>query len=633
MEEQRGDLRAAERLAARDGAARWAARAAAAYVLVAAALAAAGLVRIVRTEPGLPLWDEAAQGFAGLEAADALARFRPLEFLAVLNRQVVWPFVHALLLLPGFALLGPGFDTPAMVSAVLFGLTAALVFAAGLALHPARGAWIGALAAGLLIASPAYRLFGTLGMLEMPGAALLALSIALHVRCAGPDARRPWLAAAGASTAALFLLKYNYGLLWLGALLANEWFRLPRAERRERITRAAAWLRAGRLLRPGPLLLATYLAGLAALSFTGGFELTVFSRRVSVHSPGNPAYALLVILTVWAMAAIARDPAGWRARWRSLPERHRVLLATVGAPLWAWFLVPWPNRVRALADFVANRHSGPSPWSLEGLLYYPRAFATDYSPAEVIGWAVFLLSLVPPRRSRPGAWLLYIALAIGFEGTAAHRYHQPRFLFTTALLVWLNAARAAVQLATPVLERAPRWVREPAWVAALVAALALLPRPEEARVRAGHRAWRTSETLLPVMDQVLDRAAREPERAVLLGYSYALSPGLLAWRAREVRPELPTARLPRRAPWLPADAPETEIAARLDRLLAPGALVLAALPTPGSAAYTPQWASEVWADSVTAEGLGSDPGVAEEGGADVPVAGFRLSAFRVGPGR
>src|SRR5262249_34752907 len=87
VEEQRGDLRPAEGLAAPDaGAARaasaerrvdfapaaprrasiWAARASAACVLAAAALASATLIRIVRAERGLPLWDEAAQGFAGL---------------------------------------------------------------------------------------------------------------------------------------------------------------------------------------------------------------------------------------------------------------------------------------------------------------------------------------------------------------------------------------------------------------------------------------------------------------------------------------------------------------------------------------------------------------------------------------
>ena len=88
-------------------------------------------------------------------------------------------------------------------------------------------------------------------------------------------------------------------------------------------------------------------------------------------------------------------------------------------------------------------------------------------------------------------------------------------------------------------------------------------------------------------------------------------------------------RLPKRAPWLPADAPEAAIAARLERLLSPGSLVLVALPEPGSPAYAPGYANEVWADSVTAARLAGDGrGVPEPGGGD---GDFRLLAFRVRP--
>src|SRR5262249_59777904 len=129
----------------------------------------------------------------------------------------------------------------------------------------------------------------------------------------------------------------------------------------------------------------------------------------------------------------------------------------------------------------------------------------------------------------------YIALVVGLAGTIAHRYHDPRFLFTTALLVWLNAARAAVDLVAGALARAPRPLRVPLAAAGLAALLLALPPPPESRVREGRRAFRTSETLLPVMDRVLDLAAGERGRSVLLGYSYVLSPGLLSWRARPGR--------------------------------------------------------------------------------------------------
>jgi hypothetical protein len=607
-------------------------------VLAAATAASAALIRIVRSERGLPLWDEAAQGFAGFEAARALGGGHLLDFLAVLNRQVVWPFVHALLLVPAFLLLGEGYATPALVSAVLYGATAALVFAAGFALHPARGPWIGLVAAALLLASPMYRIFGTLGMLEMPGAFLLALTIALHVRCVSDDTRRPWRVAAGASTTALFLLKYNYGLLWLAALMVNEWLRLSPERRASWLQRAAAGLRSGGRFRPAPLFFTVYVLVLAAIVVTGGWEFTVFSRHVSMRSPGNPAYAWLLLITAWAAITIARDPGRWRMRWRALSDRHRVLIATIGAPLLVWFLLPWPNRVRALADFVMNRESGPSPWSIAGLLYYPRIFATDYSPPAGVAWWVLALALLPPRRGEGGARLLHIALVVGLVGTIGHRYHHARFFFTTALLVWLNAARSVADLAARLCARAPRPVLASAGAAALALALLVVHAPPESAVRAGHRAWRTSLTLLPVMDRVLDLGAFQPGRVVLLGYSYALSPGLLSWHARERIPDLPLSRLPKRPPVLPAGAPEAAITARLEGLLSPGTLVLVALPLPQSPAYTPGYANEVWADSVTAERLAVDPRATPE-----PVAllaaspyawghDFRLLAFRVRAG-
>jgi hypothetical protein len=64
-------------------------------------------------------------------------------------------------------------------------------------------------------------------------------------------------------------------------------------------------------------------------------------------------------------------------------------------------------------------------------------------------------------------------------------------------------------------------------------------------------------------------------------------------------------------------------------MLQPGSLVLAALPTPESPAYTPGYATEVWADSVTAVRLAGDPRVAEEPDAAAPLAEFQWRAFRV----
>src|SRR5206468_2577701 len=112
--------------------------------------------------------------------------------------------------------------------------TALALFAAGLRLHPTRGPWVGLAAATLALLAPIVRVFGSLCMLEMPGAFLLALTAWLHLRACREPASHSLLVAAGVSATALFFCKYNYGLMWFAALALCEWLAWP-AERRARL--------------------------------------------------------------------------------------------------------------------------------------------------------------------------------------------------------------------------------------------------------------------------------------------------------------------------------------------------------------------------------------------------------------
>ncbi|HYM80216.1 MAG TPA: hypothetical protein VEY91_02255 [Candidatus Limnocylindria bacterium] len=582
------------------------------------------LARIAISDPGLPLWDEAAQCLASLRLADAIRHLDVLTFLAVINQQVVWPFVQPVLLMPFFLALGPGYDTGSVGGAVLFVAATIALFAAGAALHSSRGAWVGAASAALLLAAPYPHVFGTLGLTEMSGAFLLATTVALHARAAR---HRGFDVAAGLTTAALFLCKYNYGLLWLVPLVWHEWTRLPAPSRSAATSQVRAWLAAGRWMQPMPLLVGAGGLAIAAILVTGGGVLDLLGHRVSVHSPGNLAYALYLIVIAWALLPVRRRLAEWRDRWDRLSPHHRVMLVTIAFPLALWFVIPYPNRVKEFFGFIVNRAAGPSPWSLEGLLYYPRAFASEYSPSPFVGWSVLALAFVPPRPGYRAATLVYRALWVGLVATTLHRYHDPRFLFTVAPLVWLSAARAASELVDIALRPLPSQARALLSGAVLVAVLAWVAwgSPDESRVLAGHRAYRTSDVLAPVMDRVLDLAHEKD--AVLLGYSNPLSPGLLAWHARRRRPERPHPRLPERAPWLAEGADESAIQARIAGLRGPGRLVIAAIPKPDSPAYSDAYRREVWADSVTAERLAISPGVRHEADEEIGVARFRLRVF------
>uniref|UniRef100_A0A832I5V6 Glycosyltransferase RgtA/B/C/D-like domain-containing protein n=1 Tax=Eiseniibacteriota bacterium TaxID=2212470 RepID=A0A832I5V6_UNCEI len=614
-------------------------------VALAATLAVrARLAGVVRAEPGVPLWDEAAQGFAGLRVALALRHGQALDLLAALNEQVVWPPLHALLLAPAFLLFGPAFETPARATTWLFaamalGAFAAAAFAARPGAPPAGAPAPGdarrlllplaaasaTLAATLL--SPAARAFGTLGMLEVPGAALALAAYCAAALEGDPARARRRGALAGALAAALFLLKYNYGLLWLAPLAAVEWSRLPAPYRAAWRARAAAWIARGAWRRPLPLVFLAWGALIASIAATGGWAVEAFGVRVSMRSWGNPAYGLLLAAVAAALVSWARRRAAWRAAWRELPPRTRALAAWAGLPILAWLLAPYPNRVKALAGFVANRATDPAPLSLDGLLYYPRAFAEHYAPEPALGGAALVLALVPPRRGAPAAArLAWWALITGLAATWLHRYHDPRFFFTVAPFVWINAARALTGAVEAALRRAPP---SPALATrgalayglAALAGLAAPPAPSaplaalaarvETRARALHRAYRAPDAVVPILDDVLGHTVRAaPARGptVLLGYSNALSPGLLSWRLAQhtSAARLPLEDLPRRPPALAEGASEDALGARLVDLRDPPRRIVAALPFPHAAGYAAVRA-ELWADSVTAERLAEDP--------------------------
>src|SRR5262249_1885990 len=154
VEDQRGDLLPPEGLSSR-----WAAPAS---VLAAGALAAwigSRMWAEARAQHGVPMWDEAAHGLAGVELAEALRRLHVFGFLQALNAQALWPFVHSLMLAPAFLLGGIGVAQAELVSVALYVATIALLVMAGFRCHPSRGPWIGLAAAALALAAPSWRVY------------------------------------------------------------------------------------------------------------------------------------------------------------------------------------------------------------------------------------------------------------------------------------------------------------------------------------------------------------------------------------------------------------------------------------------------------------------------------------------
>jgi len=595
-----------------------------------------GLVAIVLSERGVPRWDPAAHGYAAVLLAQSVRHGDALGFLAGVNRQVTWPFVDSILRLPAFLLWGDRYESGDLVSAALYAGSLVTLFLLGLKLHATRGVPAACLLVTLALLSLTYLFFGTTTMLEITGAFLLSLTLVFLSRAgSGPGWRRS-LRAAGFCSAALFLCKYNFGLLWLLPLGLHEssaaWPDWPARLRRG----ASRLLRGVKRPRPFALFVFIYVAVLLGILVTGGGEVRIGGHAVSLRTPWHLAYYLYVILLIRLFLHWRRDPERLRAAWRSVPERMRVLFATVGLPLAVWFLIPYPNRVRAFFRFVSNRQEAASAGALHRLAFYPQAFAHDYAPSPFLGYAILALAVIPPPPSENRldlGRLLYLTFWIALLATALHGYQQSRFFFIAALLVWLRAAQSCVWL----IERSMasviqhRGVRDAAWGAGLLALVGggLAIRPDLAQTRATHRAFESPAGFGAVLETVTREVIRSDRPAVLLGYSNRLSTPLVAWQLSRERPEVDPSRLPERLPWLARGSGEALLQQRIDFLKSRGKRIVAALPTADSPLLDGEYRGEVWADSVIVDRLARSGDLISESDTLFADVGVRVRSFHL----
>lgn len=535
-------------------------------LLAVAAVEARSLYRFYLEQPRLPMWDMAGHGWGAVELLQALSEGRPLRFLDLLNRQDKWPFGYSLLLLPFVAAGGATFASATLLSVVLFVLVPPLfLWAAREVDDGPAGFWGGLLAAALFLASPFFRVFAVLVMRETAGVFFSLLAFCLYLR-----ARRlgsPWAwRLAGLASLALFLVKYNYGLLWGIAVLANEVLRKSREERRE-LTR-----RIGRLFwpapprRPGRIVLAVWLWLLAVAAVLG-------------INFGVGLYAGLVVGAVLVALRFKRDREGVRAWWRSLPVEIRAALETLVIPLWIWCLSPDPVHPKNIVAFLRNRATGPPLFSADSLLFYLRSLARDYTPDPLLGWAVVALlavSLVFLRKGgEPFRFLALVAL-LGLALATFHPYKEPRFFATAAPFVLLLAAMAGsrlVHLARP--------VAGGLLCAGALAGIAFMASERvdlEARLAADYRLYSAGRAFRRPLD-FLARQAPGPERVAVIGTFNELSESLVRWwlyqdpRARKAAIVDPPARFDGKRPpeeirkkmdrWLSEEEPERILAIRL----------------------------------------------------------------------
>ncbi|HWM90264.1 MAG TPA: hypothetical protein VN493_05810 [Thermoanaerobaculia bacterium] len=372
-----------------------------------------------------PMWDMAGNGQGGVELLQALSEGRLLRFLQLLNAQDKWPFGYSLLLLPFLAAGGSTFASATLLGVVLFAITPPLLVWVAHEADPrgdqSTGIWGGLLAAGLFLASPLHRVLGIVVMRELAGVVFTLLALGFYLRARRVSTLWSWRLA-GLSTLALFLIKYNYALIWGLCVAVDQFLSLPRERRMDMFRRLR------RLLWPWP----GASRGQAALAVA--LDLLLICAVVGVN-PGVGVYALLLIGTGIAVVRWRRDPERVRSWSRSLPTAARALLETVVIPLWMWCLSPDPVHPKNIYAFLRNRSTGPPVLSLESFSYYARSLVTDYAPAVWIGVLVIAFGLLGMRRSR----VLALLAGLGWLLATIHPYKEPRFFATTAPFFFLLA--------------------------------------------------------------------------------------------------------------------------------------------------------------------------------------------------
>ena len=494
-----------------------------------------------------PLWDMAGNGYGGVELLQALSEGRFLRFLQLLNAQDKWPFGYSLLLLPFLAAGGSTFASATLLNVVLFAaIPPLLVWVA----HEADELWGGLVAAGLFLASPLHRVLGIVVMRELAGVVFTLLALGFYLRARRVSTLGAWRLA-GLSTLALFLIKYNYALIW-GVCVAADQLRLE-------------WLqKVRRLLWPWPG------ASRGQTVLAAVLDLLLVCAIVGVN-PGVGVYALLLVLTV--IAVIRRERV--RSWWRTLPPAGRALLETVVLPLWLWCLSPDPIHPKNIYAFLRNRANGPPIYSPESLGYYIRSLVTDYSPAVWIGVLVIAAALVGARRTRVVALLA----GLGWLLATLHPYKEPRFFATTAPFVFLLAGIGLSWLIrlipfplSPALSPVPGERGKSPAAAALVCSAILLGLA--ATARDDRRLVRTY--LLYSADpryeealEFLQRKAVGRDRVALIGTFNEFSDNLVRWSLSPIQLVQPlqrpkTGEVPRRlGEWLAKEKPRRILAVRL----------------------------------------------------------------------
>ncbi len=423
-------------------------------------------------------WDMAEHGFWGIKIASAIEDFDLRSFVFHTNEQRLWPFVHSYLLAGFFLLFDSSVDTATLLSICAFSLIVFILFLTSVNLAKRDGWFVAVLACFLALTSKLYLVYSTLVMLEIFGALFTLVSLLLYFRAMESGSNR-YYALTSISIAALFLIKYNYGILLIVVILFMEYTNLPNRNLLNKII----W------------------------SFVKEVLFVKKSREVNV-----------------SLKSI-------------FPSKIYYLFMPALLVLLFWFAYPYPHKINGLLGFVFKKNylsqTAAMPFfSLNNIFYYPKVISDYYSISQgvfIVAAILFLSSLFKTRD--PKIIMLRNFFLFALFLSTMHSLKGDRFIFTILPAFWLVAAYQANRIIMSINLNVLR--NNAVGVKILVVVLVgVFSYSNVSAYRTSFPAELSShfadERLRNVFDYIESRVDKK-SRVLFLGSFSELSPGLIPW--------------------------------------------------------------------------------------------------------
>jgi len=442
--------------------------------------------------------------------------------------QGYWPPVLSIYQIPFYVLLGGGITSGLRSALTAFVLTG-LVGTAVMWREWKHAAFLPAsVFLALLMSSPYLLAYASVTMTETLGALVQLVVLLAYARYRqGPTPSAARLFAV--SLTALFFTKYNYFLLLAAPLLLHEW--LERTSGANLAARSAEVWRGARhaLTSPAVALMVVYLVTVLIVMRTGGFDVHLFGRRISVHTIGNSGHVVLYALLARLWYLHRRGRIDW-SRMTSADPLVRPLLIWCVVPVTVWLASPYPNHIRDFANLVINRPLGESTVG-GGVAIYVDALRTAYFYGEWVLVCVliaFIVAAVRYRQQPPVLRWVILAVPIQLAAVAIHQTRFPRFLLLTVVLLCLAAASELGRWLGPSrVGRIAAGLFAPIVLVAGVSAARNIVT--EVRFRAiAFENYTDSEDLRHALNSIRTELSPD-DRLAIVGQGNELSPALLRW--------------------------------------------------------------------------------------------------------